>query len=93
MAYSFVFSRVCFEEFHKIQLVIYFLLWLVLLFKKLLEREREGVGEGQRERGDVKQAARSARSLMQGLIPQPWDHDLSRNQGSDTQMSEPLRHP
>ena len=32
-------------------------------------------------------------SLRQGFIPQPWDHDLSRNQKSDAQPTEPPRHP
>ena len=28
---------------------------------------------------------------MQGSIPRPWDHDLSGNQESDTQLTEPPR--
>ena len=35
-----------------------------------------------------KQVPCSARSLMQGSIPRPWDHDLSGNQESDVQPTE-----
>ena len=30
---------------------------------------------------------------MWGLIPRPWDHDLSRNQESDAQSTESRRRP
>ena len=52
-------------------------------------RER---GRG-RERKNLKQAPCSALSWTQGLIPWPWDHDLSQNQELDTQSTEPLRYP
>ena len=46
---------------------------------------------GGRRRGNLKQAPHfSAPSLMPGLIPRPWDHDLSLNQEVDTQL---LSHP
>ena len=32
-------------------------------------------------------------SQMQGLIPQPWDHDLGQNQESDAQLTEPPSYP
>ena len=54
-------------------------------------RERERARERER---DLKQAIlSSARSLMQGSNPRPWDHDLSLNQESDAQLIEPLRRP
>ena len=39
------------------------------------ERERERASERARERG-----SQAGSMLTWGLIPQPWDHDLSRNQ-------------
>ena len=51
------------------------------------EREREGHGE------NPKQAPHTAQGPTQGLIPQPWDHDLSQNQESDTQSTELPRRP
>ena len=42
------------------------------------ERERASTSRGQRER--EKQAPGEAGSLIQGLIPGPWDHDLSPRQ-------------
>ena len=59
----------------------------VLFFK---ERAQEGGGaEGERnrqtDRHNPKQAPCSSWSLTRGSIPRPWDHDLSRNQESDTQ--------
>ena len=50
-------------------------------------------GERCRERENLKQAPHSVWSLKLGLIPQPWDHDLSRNQDSETQPTESPRHP
>ena len=51
------------------------------------------MGEGQRERKreNLQQAPHSTWSLMQGSIPQPWDHDLSQNQELDAQPTEPPR--
>ena len=53
-----------------------------------------GVGE-QREsnRENPKLAPHLTWNPMQGSIPQPWDHDLSRNQESDAQTTESPRHP
>ena len=53
----------------------------------------EGEGEGERKRENIKQPPHSVQSLTQGLIPRPWDHDLSRNQELDAQPTEPPRHP
>ena len=50
-------------------------------------------GQGQRERENLEQAPCSAQSMMQGLIPWPWDHDLSRNQELDAQLTESPRGP
>ena len=56
------------------------------------EAEKERRTDRQRE--NLKQAPRSVQSLAQGLIPPPWDHDLSQNQESDdTQPTEPPRRP
>ena len=51
----------------------------------------EGAGEGQRERENLKQAPHSVRGLTQGWIPRPRDHDLSQNQESGAQLTEPPR--
>ena len=57
----------------------------------ILDRERALVGE--RARGRKIEAPCSAWSPMQGSIPQPWDHDLSQNQESDAQPTDPPRCP
>ena len=49
-------------------------------------------GEWQRERENPKQAPHSAQSLMWGSISQPRDRDLSQNQDSDAQPTEPPMH-
>ena len=54
----------------------------------LFKRGTSGV-ETQRERENRKQAPRSVQSPVRGSIPQPWDHNLSRNQESDTPLTEP----
>ena len=51
--------------------------------------ERGRGAEVERERKNLKQAPRSVWNPTQGLIPQPWDHGLSRNQESDAQPTEP----
>ena len=51
------------------------------------ERERETERQRQRDRENLKQVPHSAQSLTQGLIPRPWDHDLSQNQESYTQLT------
>jgi len=56
---------------------LFFFFFFKLLFIYLTEREREHK-QGQEER--EKQAPRCAESLTQGLIPGPWDHDLSQRQ-------------
>ena len=68
------------------------------LFSRERERERErekaSRREGQREReGIFKQAPHSVQSLTRGSIPQPWDRDLSQNQESEAQPTEPPRCP
>ena len=57
------------------------------------EREREGEGGRERDNEYLRQAPRSAQSLMWGSIPQPWDHDLRQNQQSHAQLTEPPRCP
>ena len=49
--------------------------------------EREARG-----REILKQVPHSVQSPMWGSIPQPWDHDLSLNQESDTQPTKRPRH-
>ena len=49
-------------------------------------------GKG-RERENLKKTPCSVRSLMQGLISQPRDHDLSWNQEPILQLTEPSRCP
>ena len=53
------------------------------------KREHTSPGERQRERQNLKQAPYSERSLTWGSVPQVWEHDLSRNQESDAQPTEP----
>ena len=50
-------------------------------------REREGEREGERE--NLECAPCSAWSPTRGPIPRPWYRDLSRNQESDAQPTEP----
>ena len=71
------------------------LLFLFILWGREKGRERERAGERGRRRGreTLKQPPCSARSLMRGSIPQPWDHDLNRNRESDTQPTEPPWRP
>lgn len=58
------------------------------------ERTRAGL-ERQRgkERGNLKQASRSAWSPVEGPVLPPRDHDLSQNQELETQLTAPLRRP
>ena len=59
-----------------------------------LKTEHASKDEGQRERREnVKQALHSAQRSRQGSIPRRWDHDLSQNQESDAQLTEPPGHP
>ena len=72
-------------------------IYLFIYIYVLSERESKGEGKGrererERER-ESKQAPCSAQSPMWGLIPRPWDYDLSRNQELDTQQTEPPKHP
>ena len=57
------------------------------------EGQREREREREKERENPKQASHSAQSPTRGLIPWPWDHDLNRNQESDSQPTEPPRYP
>ena len=52
--------------------------------------EREQIGEGA-EGENLKQAPHSAPRLMRGSILRPGDYDLSRDQESDAQLTEPPR--
>ena len=56
----------------------------------LFQRQREQVGEEQRERDREPQAG--SQSPMQDSN-ELWDHDLSRNQELDASLNEPPRHP
>lgn len=53
----------------------------------------QGEMQRERERENPKQIPHSVWSLTWGLVSRPWDHDLSRNQESDTQLTEPPGHP
>ena len=63
------------------------------------QKEREGgrkhkQGRGrERKRENPKQVPCSAQSPTQGSIPPSRDHDLSRHQESDTQLTEPPQAP
>ena len=55
----------------------------------LRQRERERAGEGQRE-GEIEIPKHAPHCQHRDVsIPRPWDHDLSRNQESITQLSKP----
>ena len=60
-----------------------------VLFIYLTEREHKQ-GEQQREGEREAGSPLNAGSLMWGLIPEPWDHDLSQKQ---TLKTEPPTHP
>ena len=64
-------------------------------FLYLIERERERTGERDRgrDRENSSQAPCSTQTPTRDLIPWPWDHDLSWNQESDAQLTEPPRCP
>ena len=63
------------------------------LFLRYIETEqrRGEKGEGGRERerdgGRERERDSDSWSLTWGSIPQPWDHNLSRNQQSDAQLN------
>ena len=42
------------------------------------ERERERQGERGRKRKKIPSRLLAQQNLMEGSIPQPWDHDLSQ---------------
>ena len=70
---------------------------VVVLRERERARERAGMwepGRGaeiEKARENLKQVPRPAQSPTQDSIPQPWDHDLSQNQESDAQLTEPPR--
>ena len=57
----------------------------------ILGKERASVSweDRQRERKNLKEVPHPAGGLTWGLIPRPWDRDLSRNQELDAQPTEP----
>ena len=65
----------------------------ILISERERERESASGGGAERERVNPKQAPNSAQSPTWGSIPCPWDHELSRNQESDAELTEPPRHP
>ena len=72
---------------HTYRTKLYLFIYLKILCFYLREREsKHEKGEGQRERGE--QTTHWAGSLMQGWIPGPWEHDLSRGQTLN-QLSHP----
>ena len=62
-----------------------------------MERERENASEGgagEREAESPKQAPHCQCRAQHGARSQkPWNRDLSQNQESDAQVTEPPRHP
>ena len=76
-------------HFHNLYvfLTFYFLkiYWFIL--------ERVNKSEQKEEQKNLEQTPSWAQSLMWDLISQPWGHDLSWNQESDTQPTEPPRCP
>ena len=77
--------------FNLFLLFIYLFLLLAREINKQGERmrERERETETETETENLKQVPCSAQSWVWGSIPQPWDHDLNRNQESDAQLTEP----
>ena len=59
---------------------------LFIYFRKV------GRGRGRRKK-NLKQTPHWVQTLTRGSISPPWDHDLSREQESDAQPTEPPRHP
>ena len=69
---------------------------IIIIIVYWRERERVLVGKEQREREreKPKQAQHcQCRARCRGEFWEPWYHDLSQNQESDAQLTEPLRHP
>ena len=62
--------------------------WRWILFIYLFGRERERERE-KGERVNLKQAPHRSLSPAWGLVPWLWHHDLSWNQESDAQLTEP----
>ena len=62
----------------------YIYIYIYIYIYRERERERERVQAGERRKGkekeNLKQAPCSVQSPTQGSIPQPRDHDLSKNQ-------------
>ena len=60
----------------------------------ILEREREhATGRAEGEEENLKQAPHPAQNQTQGSILRPWDRNLSQNQESEAQPTEPPRRP
>lgn len=55
----------------------------------ILEKEREWTGRGAEEEWPASSALSVEPNL--GSIPQPWEHELSQNQGLDAQLTEASR--
>ena len=77
--------------------LLFFFFFFLTIFIFFRDTQKERVhprgGKGQKEREDLKQAPRSVQSLTRGLIPRPWDRDLSRNQEANSQQTERPRRP
>ena len=73
-------------------LIIFFL--NVHLFWETEQQESRGRGEREGERESrAGSMPISTSAPTRGSILWPWDHDLSRSQESDAQLTEPPRHP
>ena len=67
---------------------IYMCTFFILGRERVSGGERQKEGEGESEAGSTC----SVRSPIGAFIPKLWDHDLSRNQESRSQMLNRLRH-
>ena len=74
---------------HILKMNIKFLFCLIFSEKERVRVHEREHGGGEERRGEnLKQTLHSAWSLMWGLIPGLWNHELSWNQESDTQLNE-----
>lgn len=91
------FTVLFFFTFKKLSFLTLFRKFILLIPFYFLDREREhmplsGRGKG-RWRENLKQAPLWTQSPTQGSTSWLWDHNQSRNQGSETQPAEPPKSP
>ena len=96
MSLQFYLYNIIFSHHHLPSLytdTLHFFLFLIFIYFRERERGSASWGRGEAEGGNLKQTPCWAQSLTWGSISWPWDHNLSRNQESDTQPTEPPRCP